>query len=913
MGAVVEIIEDIIDIVEDVVEGVVEAVETVWDDIVMPLLEFVVGIFGIEDETVVQVQHVSQKVYPSTTDLEEDALVKIALEYTKNSAIALISPFNKYTKVAQGKIDGYYNYAEEGEYPYALPTTNVRKNTIDQSAVINALFSITGYTVNITSAVQKYPTKEVYFKHYLQNVYSYLPHLNTLTFSDEYGTFDSYFLSAVTYNAGANNYQLTVQRLRETATFYLSGYSEVVQGDNTLMYTVSVDRLIPANKTVTVNLSYTGTATNGTHFTSVDTVVLLAGTSYTDFTISTEANSLPYEYTLLEDQTEANYDDSGSNGSYSSSGSDSTNFYSALDTITLDNDDVLTVDSVDVDGNVITFTVTSSGGDASAGTTINQISSSGTGLGFTITPETVNLLSSSVTMVVSIESISTQDSFEATALAEGKHSISTTITYSVANPVDTDNTNMPSPLTETLTSVITRPAYRIISYVIVTYYIDEIAEWKYWVYDISSNTYPDVKMVSSSLSNLEFMPIGILRSNTVSASVVSVGQENYDGIVGLLGTLDLEFNDIIQQIEANPNIAGISEGFLSFAVNPTDTATVVSKILYEMFYTLVITEAVDFNTTVDNQGYYATFLEQNVKRAVVWSTQNASTTIFDSGPIGTYSHTVTNVNTLTMRKQVSTTSCSTIVLTNMSGIEFILGNGQENMSLSKLGDDNFSILLSHFSIDSLTPVEQLQLYTLALRMNFYSVQITEVAWYETSAFADLLEIVLIVYTLITFDPTKLSLAAFFQVALANYVIISIAIAIISSIDSEFLKVVVAAGAAYLTSQTGSGSTGMSDPAVITQSVTQFSNMIVADINADILELQAEMLEINNQFDIRSQELARLIEAQENGLDPTYLAFLNSPDTYRFMAGPIQYNYSSMYDYGTVVGNYHKNALTLGVV
>lgn len=817
MSVIIDVIEDVIDIAEDVVEVVVdvvvEVVVSVWDNLVMPLLEIIVGIFGIEDETVVTVQHISQKVYPSVIDIEEDLLVKIAIEYTKNPAIALISPFNKHSKIAQGKIDNYYKYAESGGYPYALPTTNIRTNTINQAAISSALLAVTGQSVNLITSVERFATKEEYFKFYLQSAYSYLPYTNTLTFTDSAGTFSNYVLTTITYNAGANNYLINVQRLEEVVKVQLSGHSEVTQGDTTLLYTVTSDRTVTFGNSIVVNLAYSGNAVNGTHYAGIASVTILEGTNSIDFTIDT-------------------------------------------------------------------LSVLSSG---------------------------------SVDMIVTINSI-TQTVFDVATVVSGKDSITTAITFDTAVPVLTDNTNMPSAVTNTLTSTITRPSYATKSYVIVTYYHTVQGEYFYWIYDKSTNVYPNVKMIINTLRNMNMMPIGILRSNFTTASVASIGETNYNGVVDLINTLDLDFTEIMTQVEANPQISSISEGFISFSVNPKDTDAVISKVLYEMFIVLVQQRLVDFNTTVNNKGYYATFEEQNVKRAVVWGTQQAQVQSQNIGAVGTYSHSVTNTNTLTLRKQVTSTSTSVVTLTNMSGIEFILGNGSEHMSLSKLGDDNFSILLSNFAVQQLTPLENAQLLTLALRFNFYSVNIQELEWYETSAFANLIQIALIIYTVITFDPTSMSLATVFQSALINYVVMQVAIAIISSIDSEFLKVIVAAGAAYLTVQMNStGATGLSDASAITQGVTEFSNLITADIATDIAEIQTEIASINDQFDIRQQELQDLIDAQESGIDAFYLAHLKSPTTYMFMAGPIQYNFSSMYDYGTVVGNYHQNALTLGVI
>ncbi|WP_191603146.1 hypothetical protein [Marinomonas algicola] len=53
----------------------------------------------------------------------------------------------------------------------------------------------------------------------------------------------------------------------DTVLVSLTGPGSVVEGETTTDYTVSLDTAVPAGKSVTVNLSYTGTATDGTDYT----------------------------------------------------------------------------------------------------------------------------------------------------------------------------------------------------------------------------------------------------------------------------------------------------------------------------------------------------------------------------------------------------------------------------------------------------------------------------------------------------------------------------------------------------------------------------------------------------------------------------------------------------------------------
>ena len=84
-------------------------------------------------------------------------------------------------------------------------------------------------------------------------------------------------------------------------------------------------------------------------------------------------------------QDETSYDGAGSNGTFVGGGS-----YVALDTITMSDGTVITVDVVSV-GVITDFTVTTPGTNNTAGTVLTQSSTSGGGSGFTLTPGTANI------------------------------------------------------------------------------------------------------------------------------------------------------------------------------------------------------------------------------------------------------------------------------------------------------------------------------------------------------------------------------------------------------------------------------------------------------------------------------------------------------------------------------------------
>jgi len=73
----------------------------------------------------------------------------------------------------------------------------------------------------------------------------------------------------------------------DTTLVSISGPATVVEGESTTNYTVSLSNAVPTGNSVTVNLSYTGTATDGTDYTGVASVVIAGGTSSTTFNLAT--------------------------------------------------------------------------------------------------------------------------------------------------------------------------------------------------------------------------------------------------------------------------------------------------------------------------------------------------------------------------------------------------------------------------------------------------------------------------------------------------------------------------------------------------------------------------------------------------------------------------------------------------
>jgi hypothetical protein len=103
-------------------------------------------------------------------------------------------------------------------------------------------------------------------------------------------------------------------------------------------------------------------------------------------------------FNMIASQTELLYDGVGPNGSFVGGDANIATPYIAGETIELSNGAVITVGSVDGSGDVLTFSVTTIGSFVTPSVALIQVSTSGTGVAFTLTPEVANTIGFKTTL-----------------------------------------------------------------------------------------------------------------------------------------------------------------------------------------------------------------------------------------------------------------------------------------------------------------------------------------------------------------------------------------------------------------------------------------------------------------------------------------------------------------------------------
>lgn len=250
-GALTDLISDTWDLIEDI-SGIV------WSEILNPVIEPVVGIFGITDETVVVTDVVSQKLFADTKILS-NCLIKGALELqrTDKDYIHILS------KIAQNGHSQFNRFYRDGLTKYVdyLPETNVISSSINIEEVKPIIENIEGTTITIDSAYFRVIHHKEWVYWYLQQNYNFSSNTQFLTYNSL-----SYKLNSYEYNYLTNDYTCSISTVSNIHTTVYEVTNIVVENINP-----TEDR-----KTVTVSHRTVKTDENDNVISDVNVVISTA-------------------------------------------------------------------------------------------------------------------------------------------------------------------------------------------------------------------------------------------------------------------------------------------------------------------------------------------------------------------------------------------------------------------------------------------------------------------------------------------------------------------------------------------------------------------------------------------------------------------------------------------------------------
>ena len=917
--------------VSSAIDAIADAVTTVWDEVVVPALEEVFSWFGIEDETIVMTSKTSVLIYgDETNDVVHDAEIKAVMSMVKNGG-SFFPWYMKYTRQTQAQLKAFYKFAERERNIYGLPDMSIKGTVVDQASIDTSLDTAIGVPCTRLSTDIRYCPDDIYFKNKWQTTpYFYKPSTNSLTYNDPYGvTWTDWHWISIAYLSGTDEFEITIRRNALIADFWIEGPDHLSEGE-TATYIVYSTRPVPSGESVDIGLVYGGTAP-GTDYTAVPTVTMPAGTSAVPFDIVTAGNAAADGSRTVIVTIDTVDNGLGVFEEVAIHAEDSIET-----TITDDEGIILTMPSVLVNEGDGTVTIPVTLHTATAGAfTVDFDTANGTAIGgidFDDTGGTLNFAGTDGEVQNIVIAITTSDgndddedfTVSLSNCSDGAVDISQTSKITI-----TDNTGDPVAREASVVAVITEPGFIPERSLIVEYHknTDPATDWYYWVYVLADGTYaidPEIAYIT----NLDMLPIGILRKNKVNVTDTPE-TDIYKATKRLLQNLFLDIDEITDNITENPGIADVDDAFINFAVSPSTQEEIVSKVMYLGYYEIIVVHEISSNT----DEYSASFEEQDVQSSVVWTEHSHTPDIAGTLASGNvYEHEIIEIpeesyydietdeevitqergSILYLRHQTGPGLYDEIAVHNLNGMAAIEYNGYHKMAVNRVDEESFTIPLSFFILDKLDPLEQMQLYNHALRIDLYSIQIIELEWYQTTAFLNLFQIVAIAVTIWTAGAAG-GVWAVVQQLIINYLIIELVIYLAELTGSaEFAAVV---GFTAMIALGGVGGIPPFDFAsaegIITAS-TAFADNLTAGYNAIGESIQEDLQELNKKAEERLEEINDA-SPPESPITAEFLVALKSIDTTRFPAIRAQYDYDLIYNYDRLVKDYFDQNLLTGVI
>lgn len=464
---------------------------------------------------------------------------------------------------------------------------------------------------------------------------------------------------------------------------------------------------------------------------------------------------------------------------------------------------------------------------------------------------------------------------------------------------------------------------------VVKWYATNDSHVMYWCYEIGSgNTTLDNSQ--RYIAQLDMMPIVELRNNKVNVNSNTQSELYLDG-KAMLEYIGIDIDQMIDNICENPSIDQITNAYIYFGIDLKEVgeSDTVAKLLYHTFEFLYDQNLINAGT----QTYSAYTTEGNYNSTMIW--RNQTRTVVDGilGPVGTYKGHTTGA-TLVLRKQETPEQYVEYQIIDVGSTVFIKEGGLYATVARQLQDHSVVMPISRYIADSLTPIEQMEIFGRTLRLAVYSAQVTHLEWYQTEAFMQLLQIAIVVIAIVITILTGGMPAtgkAWMMLALKVVAMMAISYALklaLESTDNRFLQALAMVAAFTASAYVGNGfsfeNIDFLSADMLTSAVINFSNGASTVIGIKMEELKEESIAFATAAERAFKALEEKTDAMLDYIDTEYVAqlanydvqqYIRGYDLMRFQAGPALYEswdllkgskaYENIYDY--------DKYFTLGVV
>jgi hypothetical protein len=258
-------------------------------------------------------------------------------------------------------------------------------------------------------------------------------------------------------------------------------------------------------------------------------------------------------------------------------------------------------------------------------------------------------------------------------------------------------------------------------------------------------------------------------------------------------------------------------------------------------------------------------------------------------------------------------------MNSMSSIKY---DGYHKAAFNTLKDSAFTIPLSWYVYDQLTNAELMKVYQKIFRVDFYSIEITNLAWYETSAFFDFIKFVLIVVAIVSTVLTLGAASGFWagvwalvQQFVISYIVMEIVVQIAEATGSAALAAAIGLVAAFIMRDfTGLQQLGFLSAEGVTSAVSAYSAGLGTVYKSELEEMTAQTEKLVAEMNEKEDYYENNSPAGGAILDASFYASLTSTETMLYQARDVQYDYNAQLTgaYDRLVKNYHSALLDLGI-
>jgi hypothetical protein len=935
-------------------------------------VETVFNAIGIDNKNITHAFRTSFKLFDDGSDAYELALTRAVLANPKNGA-GFFRNYWKEINRSGNQLRIAIVDANRSANDFNLPGIQVVAGNTNKVANTAALTAERGSGNVETSYASRAPEDLSIITHELEISKNYQREDFTLTHTDPYSNVvhSDWILDGVDFDVGSNQWLCLVSREHFETVFRFDGAEDAVLYEGAAStLTIKANKPIPAGESVVFNLGYSGDAEDGVDYTAPLTVTMASGLSEVSVDIvglegrSAVGNNVVVtvnSYVVSNPSVvgESRFSQYGHSRALTILPSDTISLFAA-DVVVSDEETsvqvVLTLDKVAT----APFTVDYSLVSGSALPMDDYVPASGV-LNFTGAQETQNV---EVGFSVDLDTVDFKqlrlvlsNCTDPDVDLSGESTITIVRSRFERDPVIDTSTEISDGVT-----TFARPDHlRELS--LIMFYTEPSGRERTWIYPYSSGAYPDVESSVNTLTGVTTLPLNpvVIDKFALGDPTPTPYMEELDEDVSYnLNLMGIDLVDIVDLIKSNAAYGNIDDVAVIFAISPTDDYQSVGKAFW--YYWTFLTEQADMKS---DYGTYAatTNAGDTFKTAFLWDqhtfSDNVDTTDnYDliawmaSADVGDCMHTVVRIpssrssyshgtyrefvhvykewgrrhvryitpehDNVSVYRKISSTRVDQLLIEGLRSDSYVRFSfeGQDYHRTMSVGsfDPEFLLPLTEFITDNLSARELAEIYPLAVRVDVWGGYIETVRYYATSEFGLLLDIVKVVITVLFWYAggggwVDLLIELAYTFAVSELVVFAVT-EVVKETGSAELGLVVALVAAIMTSESGFDPETFTDPVMLTQLVTDFSNNATLAFTQDSINTQKRAAEANRALTLREEKLDELKSLLAPDLSDL-VASIPSIDTLMVQAGPAQYDYDSLYGYDNLITNYNDNKLKLG--